>query len=522
MKIGAYEILDQLGRGGMGVVHRARSPRGEDVAIKILSKRDPDTLARFERERRLLGQFTAREGFVPLLDAGVSPEGFFYLVMPLVPGGTLRSRLAKGRLALDETLALGRALAEALGRAHERGIVHRDLKPENVLFTAEGRPLVVDLGLAKHFRTDTPGASQSAQISALGTLRGTAGYMPPEQMSDARSAGPAADVFALGAILYECLTGDRAFAGESVLEVISKASEGRFDPIRSARPEVPVWFAAVVEKCLAPHLEERYADAGVLRRALERPHRTSRPLVVAVGALGVGALAVVALALSRGTPRPSTVPPASPTPSPIPTPVVAPSLPIELDANAYMSRAAARAARKDFAGAIADYDKVLALHPGDGPTFALRGKLKLTTRDLAGAIADFNEAIAFDPRPPGIWAVRGTVKAEMGDLDGALADLDHAVQRGPRMPFCYNLRADVKRQKKDLDGAIADLDKSIALDGTQDDSWLLRGLAKREKGDRDGAIADLEKCLTLGAPSSSNKEQARQALADLGARKSDR
>src|SRR5262249_563503 len=134
---------------------RARSPQGGTVAVKLLARMDDATRARFERERRLLASFSEADGFVPLRDAGET-EGPAesrrpYLVMPFVAGGTLRARLARGRLGAAEALALGRVLAAAIGKAHERGVVHRDLKPENVLFTTEGRPLVADLGLAKHF-----------------------------------------------------------------------------------------------------------------------------------------------------------------------------------------------------------------------------------------------------------------------------------------------------------------------------------------------------------------------------------
>src|SRR5579871_1285510 len=139
MRVGAYEIQEELGRGGMGVVYRARGPRGEDVAVKVLRRDsgDRDAFARFEREQRLVAALGKDEGFVQLLDAGVSEHGP-YLVMPFVPGSTLRQRLKQGALGVEEAVKLGHALAQALGQAHARGIVHRDLKPENVLFAADG------------------------------------------------------------------------------------------------------------------------------------------------------------------------------------------------------------------------------------------------------------------------------------------------------------------------------------------------------------------------------------------------
>src|SRR5579871_6558583 len=124
MKLGPYEVLREIGRGGAGVVHAAKAPDGSEVAVKVLVRRDAAARARYERERRLLASLGEADGFVPLLDAGEAPQGPF-LVMPLVRGGTLRDRLARGPLPVEEARVLGRTLARALGRAHERGIVHR-------------------------------------------------------------------------------------------------------------------------------------------------------------------------------------------------------------------------------------------------------------------------------------------------------------------------------------------------------------------------------------------------------------
>ncbi len=250
MRVGPYEVLEEVGRGGMGAVFRARGPTGE-VAVKLLLKADPERLARFERERRLIGLFTARDGFVALLDAGDSEHGP-YVVMPFVPGGTLRARLARGPLGRDTTRALGEELAAALARAHERGIVHRDLKPENILFAADGRPLIADLGLAKHFDRSVDGASQSASLSTGGVVRGTFGYMAPEQVADSKSVGPPADVFALGAILYECLAGKPAFVGSTFVELLVAIRAGRFVPLRVAGAVLPHALAGFIERALAP------------------------------------------------------------------------------------------------------------------------------------------------------------------------------------------------------------------------------------------------------------------------------
>src|SRR5688572_13925602 len=164
MRLGPYEVVNYLGQGGMGTVVRARAPDGREVAIKMLRKPDSgEAVARFERERRLVQALGREAGFVPLLDAGETASGP-YLVMPFLAGGTLRDRLEKGPLPVDDAIALLHKLSKALGHAHERGIMHRDLKPENVLFTDKGEPLVADLGLAKHFEHTSPGASQSVAL----------------------------------------------------------------------------------------------------------------------------------------------------------------------------------------------------------------------------------------------------------------------------------------------------------------------------------------------------------------------
>jgi formylglycine-generating enzyme required for sulfatase activity len=298
MQLGPYTVVEEIGRGGAGSVLRARAPDGADVAVKVLLRATPEILARFERERRLLSEVGPGQGFVPLVDAGQSPSGP-YLVMPFMAGGSLRAKL-RGPLPIDESVQLIRALAEAAGQAHARGIVHRDLKPENVLFDGQGRPFIADLGLAKHFVGDAPGASQSVSLSRTGEMRGTVGYMAPEQISSARDAGPAADVFALGAILYECVTGSPAFEGETVLEVIARVSSGSFESPSRLRPDLPRWLVSLISRALAVDPARRFADGAALARALaEGPRARWLPTPVAAAVVAVVAVAVV---LARRSP----------------------------------------------------------------------------------------------------------------------------------------------------------------------------------------------------------------------------
>jgi tetratricopeptide (TPR) repeat protein len=308
VRVGRYEVLGEAGRGGLGVVLRARAPDGAIVAIKIPTRApDPEARARFEREVRLLDAFGEEDGFVPLIDSG-EHQGMPFLVMPFFGGGTLRAKLERGRLSPEAAVALVLSIARSMAVAHARGVVHRDLKPENVLFAASGKPLVADLGLAKHWKGTTPGASQTVLLSHAGQLKGTIGYMAPEQAEDSMSVGPPADVFSLGAILYECLTGEPAFRGEGLLAVLERIVKGDFERRRST--DGSRWLDAVVETSLHPNPSRRYADAGALAKALEAgpsgavPRGRRRAALVLGAGVALAALGILALALGRARTSP--------------------------------------------------------------------------------------------------------------------------------------------------------------------------------------------------------------------------
>ncbi|MGE0709152.1 MAG: WD40 repeat domain-containing serine/threonine protein kinase [Planctomycetota bacterium] len=333
MKLGRYTIQGELGRGGIGVVFRALDPGGRHVALKLVRAGRAGAGERFAREARLQDLLGEQQGFVPLLDQGESPHGP-YLVMPLLTGGTLRDRLAQGPLEVDDAVGLVRTMAAALGRAHAAGVVHRDVKPDNVLFDGEGAPLVADLGLAKHFRSDVSGASQSVALSSAGEMRGTVGYMAPEQIRDAAAVGPPCDVFALGAVLYECLSGRPPFNGDTFVELMARIARAEREPLRKLRPDAPTWLIAVVDQALSVDPARRHPDGAALAAALGRPRGARRRATGVVGALAVaGALGAVGALLARGAgattaprPDPSAGPgAATPAPSRAATPPLEPS-----------------------------------------------------------------------------------------------------------------------------------------------------------------------------------------------------
>jgi eukaryotic-like serine/threonine-protein kinase len=273
-KLGPYEIQSPLGAGGMGEVYRARDTRlGRDVAIKVLPSHlssDPDLKARFEREAKAISALS-HPHICHLYDIG-SQDGTDYLVMELLEGESLADRLQKGPLPLKQALQYGVQIAEALEKAHTNGIVHRDLKPGNVMLTKSGAKLL-DFGLAKPTQNVAAMASgsmatMSKPLTVDGTILGTFQYMAPEQVqgheADARS-----DLFALGAVLYEMITGKRAFAGKSQISVMSAILEKDPEPVSAVQPLAPRALDHVILRALAKDPNDRWQTARDLMQELK-------------------------------------------------------------------------------------------------------------------------------------------------------------------------------------------------------------------------------------------------------------
>ena len=504
MRLGDYELLGMVGEGGAGTVYRARASSGAHVAVKILKRGSSAADARFARERRLLGELGEGAGFVPLLDAGEA-AGSTFLVMPFVEGGTLRARLQRGKRSVEETLALGRALARALGEAHSRGIVHRDVKPENVLFERagagivdSGRPLLADLGIAKHFTRDAPGASQSVSISVGGNFLGTAGYMAPEQLADAKSAGPPADVYALGAILYECLAGEPAILGDTAIDVLQKAVHEGARPLRSRCKDAPAFLVAAIERALAREPARRPADGHAFFRLLAAPSGARRGLGLPLaGLLGVALVAGAAFVL-----HPAAPPVVAPGRAPVaPVAPVAP-LPPEKKrggpaVRALVEEATAKYQALDFDGALALVERAIALDPGFAEAWRIRGVVHAQKGDLDGAIADDTKAIELDPDLAQAWGQRGFWREQKGDPKGAIADATRALELRPDMAQIWTVRGRAKSDAHDWDGALADLDHSLGLGPRNAEALCLRGQARVVKKDFAGAIADFDRAVEL-------------------------
>jgi eukaryotic-like serine/threonine-protein kinase len=322
-RLGPYEIESLVGVGGMGHVHKARDTRlNRTVAIKVLAESlsgDAQLQERFNREARAISSLN-HPNICTLHDVG-REQGVDFLVMEYLEGQTLARRLAKGPLPIDETLRIAIQIAEALHQAHRAGITHRDLKPGNVMLTNVGAKLL-DFGLARTsavpLRRNEPAATEQANLTARGTILGTLPYMAPEQIEGA-DADPRSDIWALGCVLYEMVTGRPAFGGGSQASLISAIMSGEPEPLATAQPTAPALLDRVIRDCLVKDPNRRWqsafdaalrlkavGDGEVATGAVPRSTRRSWPRIAA-GAL-VGATAIGLPAVWFGGREPSVAP----------------------------------------------------------------------------------------------------------------------------------------------------------------------------------------------------------------------
>lgn len=268
-RLGPYEIVASLGSGGMGEVYRARDPRlGRDVAIKILPQEatvDAGRRRRFEQEARAVAALS-HPNVLAIFDVGVS--GTPFLVTELLEGETLRALLERGPLGTPRTIDLALQLAAGLGAAHARGIVHRDLKPENLFVTTEGRLKILDFGLARQISPLSDGGASTTEPATLpGTVLGTLAYMAPEQVRGL-DVDHRADIHACGAVMFEMLTGRRAFGRDSPADTISAILNVRPSHLSFAA-DTAAALASIVRRCLEKDTGDRFQSSEALARALE-------------------------------------------------------------------------------------------------------------------------------------------------------------------------------------------------------------------------------------------------------------
>jgi tRNA A-37 threonylcarbamoyl transferase component Bud32/tetratricopeptide (TPR) repeat protein len=293
-----FEILRTAGSGGMGVVYRARDRNtGSDVALKVLLEREGKPADRFVQEIELLSGIR-HPHIVGYITHGTNAAGAPFLVMPWLEGHDLQERLRGGPLSVEATLTLARRVADALAYLHGRGLVHRDLKPSN-LFLPDGKledVQVIDLGIAQATVPEKP-------LALSATVVGTPGFLAPEHALGDREIAPAVDMFALGCVLFECLTGQRLFGGSHLMAVVAKILVEEAPGVRELRPEVPEPLDRLIQRMVAKEPERRPRDGAQLVKLLEEmPTRSSirppgAPSIMS-GERRVGSVLVVVLAPS--------------------------------------------------------------------------------------------------------------------------------------------------------------------------------------------------------------------------------
>ncbi|MCC7445804.1 MAG: serine/threonine protein kinase [Anaerolineae bacterium] len=325
-RLGQYEVTERIGQGGMAAVYRARQPSMDrDVAIKVISTQlvgDPGFVTRFEHEARLIARLQ-HVHILPVYDFG-REDTQLYLVMRLVEGGSLDRQLRYGPLPLPRAARLFTQIASALTYAHREGVVHRDLKPNNILLDKNGDPYLTDFGIAKIIQSDGPA------LTATGVAMGTPAYMAPEQWRgvgiDART-----DIYALGIMLYEMLTGEQPFKGDTPFVLMYKHFDEQPPHLRAINTTLPPGIDQIVQRALAKNQEDRFASADQLADALNA--------VVSGGAVSVQPMSTLPLtpaaeeavtvmgetSLPQPTRKPSAPDPESPPTTPAAAPIIAPT-----------------------------------------------------------------------------------------------------------------------------------------------------------------------------------------------------
>jgi eukaryotic-like serine/threonine-protein kinase len=553
-----YRLGRLLGRGGMGEVYLADDlTLGREVAIKFLIS---DKTIDAEGERRLLREAQAaaaldHPGICTVYETGSTPDGRAFVVMQYVEGESLSTVLQRGPLPVRESLAICAQLAEALAAAHKGGIIHRDLKPANVIVTPSGRPKLLDLGIAKVVvNAAGPETSTRSASTAEGTIIGTAGYMSPEQVRQ-RPLDARCDLFCLGALLFECLTGQRAFEGSTDVETIAKVLHVHPPAPSSLRPELTASHDELCRRLLAKDPEDRFQSAeevvGAIRVLIPDTSRTDvtgesldsgrresrwrRRVMLAAGA----ALLLVAGAVAWIWSRPAGLPPVPP----------------EADAwyhrgtdaireGAYLSgRVALEEAVAKFprhvlayarlAEADAELDdeeaarvhllQVSALVPDESrlprvERLRLQAVRALVLRDVDTSVGLYRELVDRSDREPGAWLDLGRAQEAAGLRTAARESYERAIDRDRQYAAAY-LRLGyvqgLESRREEALAAFAEAERlyqaATDVEG-QTEVLVKRGALFDAFGEIKAARADLERALSLATNAKALNQQVRIQL----------
>ncbi len=537
---GRYLLEERVGEGAFAVVYRARDRKlSRPVAVKVLREQAAasDVIRkRFLREARSVAQIS-HPNVVSVHDVGEEGTKMF-LVMELVEGKTLQHLFEKKPGEIRDRVELLEQVSRGLAIAHAQGVVHRDVKPANILLTAEGIPKIADFGLA-HLR-----GSQTL-LTASGATMGTPAYMAPEQVQGRlREIGPSTDVYALGMVLYEILTGNLAHEGNTPVELYNRIVEE--DPVRPRKrnPSAPGELETICLKALSKDRHRRYANATAfaddLRRWLDGEPIEARPaswiyrvrrkvakrkaiavsLAVSI-VIVAGILALVLPRLQKVEQEKEEILSAQQKSEKAreqarklvkegdrtikireqwKKTVQIYTRAIEADpeyAIAYARRGLILFQNGKLAASVEDYTEAIRLDPDNDQTYNNRGVSFYKMRDLEAAFADYTRSIGLNPSDASPYNNRGRVRSDQGDLDGAIADYTSAIRLDPEYSEAYLNRGAAKAAKRDPEGAIADLTRSIELNPRSNTAYNNRGIERYKMGNLEGAIEDYTKAIGL-------------------------
>jgi tetratricopeptide (TPR) repeat protein len=554
-RIGRYEIRRLLGRGGMGAVYLAHDPELDRlVALKVPRLGGPDAEERFLREARAAAALS-HPNLCPVYDVGRA-DGVPYLAMAYVAGPTLTEMLRKdGPPPIARCAAIAVGVARGMAEAHRHGIVHRDLKPGNILLDSKGEPVVTDFGLALRAappqRPADPAATvdHDPRLTQSGVLMGTPAYMPPEQArGDLDRIGPASDVYALGAILYELLTGRPPFPATPLRDMV-RLIETEPAPVPSkVRGKVPPGLDAACRRAMAKDPAKRFPSMEAFAEALapfaaqgSRRRRGRMAVAAAVGALLLAvAGAVFYVKTDYGTVEVRLSDPSA-------------DVQVEVDGNEVTLTEGGRvtkvragkhgllvkgqgfeAASKDFKITRGETTVVtVELKPKPGAAaeagtplsdadrarlarLLARGRKAMDQGPLEelGKVAD--EALRLDPQSPGALALRASFRAERDELENARADADAALKLNPEAREALIARGILHFRDREIDEAIADETAALRLDPTWRESWANRASYYYARKEYWQAISDATRAIDRGTRWPDARMTRGAAYAQLG------
>ncbi|UCC65368.1 MAG: tetratricopeptide repeat protein [Anaerolineae bacterium] len=537
---GKYRLTERLGRGGMAEVYRAYQPNLErDVAVKVMHgylAEDEGFVGRFKREARAVAALR-HPHIVQVYDFDVKDDAY-YMVMEYISGETLKQRLkrlnAQGkRMPLEEVTRVFRALCNALDYAHVQGCIHRDIKPANVMFDG-GRLVLTDFGISS--------IVGGTRYTASGAMVGTPAYMSPEQ-GQGESGDVRSDVYSLGVILYEMVTGQVPYDADTPLAIVLKHLNEPLPLPRQVRTDVPPAVERVILKALAKSPEDRYQSAGALADALEvaveraempaevlpeplepvmgvavpapGPKRMPWVLVAVASLIVVGLVAAALIVLPRLGGEREAAPSATPatavaaeatshvvTSTPQPTSLVveaSPSTPLS-EAMAHYEAGAAAFEEWDLEEAIEELSRAIEADPGFAQAYYLRGAIYREKGEEAEAEADLSQAITLEPGLVEAYYERGDLYLDQARGEDAQRDLTAAIELQPDYAEAYHKRAlacDWYVHGCDDSLVLADLGRAIELAPDSAEFWLVRGEFYFWEEKYDLALPDLIQAVEL-------------------------